>query len=257
MTRILWDAIGSRYFSAGVDRGVLYLQNGSGVPWNGLTAVNEAPSGADVVEAYYDGQKFFSARSVEAFEITIEAMTYPVEFDEYDGRGSYVTAQRRKPFGFSYRTRIGNDQDGFDHGYLIHLVYNALAMPTQRSRSTVADSTSLTTFSWPVVTTPREVDGRWGSHLIIDTRIAYPSAVAALEDLIYGSPETSPRLPEPSEILALFEEFAILKITNHGDGTWTAEGPDDVVSMINPTTFKIDWPSVVYLDEDTYQVSSL
>ena len=257
MTRILWDAIGSRYFSAGVDRGVLYLQNGSGVPWNGLTAVNEAPSGADVVEVYYDGQKFFSSRSVEAFEFTIEAVTYPLEFEEYDGRGQYVTAQRRKPFGFSYRTRVGNDNDGIEHGYLIHLVYNALAMPSPRSRSTLGEAVNVTTFSWPIVTTPLDVAGRWGSHLIIDTRVAYPTAVAALEDLIYGSAGTESRLPEPQEILDLFEDFAILKITNHGDGTWTAEGPDDVVSMINPTTFKIDWPSVVYLDEDTYQVSSL
>ncbi len=257
MTRILWDAIGSRHFSAGVDRGVLYLQNGSGVPWNGLVNVNEAPSGADVVDNYYDGQKFFSRRQPEEYAATIEAFTHPVEFDEFDGRGRYVTDQRRKTFGFSYRTLLGNDIEGTSFGYLIHIVYDAIASPSARSHKTVSSSADLNLFSWGITTSHRELGGRSGSHLIIDSTIAYPWVIQAIEDLLYGSASTAPRLPDPQEILDLFEEGAILKIIDHGDGTWTAIGPDDVVYMTDPDTFEINWPSVVYLDEDTYQVSSL
>ena len=257
MTRILWDAIGSHHFSAGVDRGVLYLQNGSGVPWNGLVSVNEAPSGADVVDNYYDGQKFFARRRPEEFEATIEAFTYPVEFDEYDGRGQYVTDQVRKPFGFSYRTLLGNDIDGTSLGYLIHIVYNAITKPTARGHKTISDSSELSLFSWGITTSDIEIDGHRGSHLIINSTIAYPGVLSVIENTLYGSADTSARLPEPQEILDLFEDGAILKITDHGDGTWTAEGPDSAIQMLSATEFEITWPSAVYLSSDTYRISSL
>ena len=257
MTRILWDAIGSHHFSAGVDRGVLYLQNGSGVPWNGLVSVNEAPSGADVVDNYYDGQKFFARRRPEEFEATIEAFTYPVEFDEYDGRGQYVTDQGRKPFGFSYRTLLGNDIDGTSLGYLIHIVYNAITKPTARGHKTISDSSELSLFSWGITTSDIEIDGHRGSHLIINSTIAYPGVLSVIENTLYGSADTSARLPEPQEILDLFEDGAILKITDHGDGTWTAEGPDSAIQMLSATEFEITWPSAVYLSSDTYRISSL
>lgn len=257
MTRILWDAIGSRYFSAGVDRGVLYLQNGSGVAWNGLTAVNEAPSGADVVEGYYDGVKFFSKRKVEAYEATIEAFTYPLEFEEYDGRGQYVTGQARKPFGFSYRTRLGNDVDGVDHGYLIHIIYNARVAPSTRAHRSLSSSVELTQFSWPITTTPIPMAGRIGSHLIIDTRIANDEQVANLEAILYGSAGADPMLPTAEFIIDLFEDASILKIIDHGDGTWTAEGPDEAIEMLTADLFEITWPSAVYIDAVTYQISSL
>lgn len=257
MTRILWDAIGSRHFHAGVDRGVLYLQNGSGVPWNGLTAVNEAPSGADVVEGYYDGLKFFSKRNVEAFEATIEAYTYPPEFDEIDGRTRHIVGQTKKPFGFSYRTLIGNDLDGIDHGYLIHLVYNARVLANSRAHRSMAQNVDLTTFSWPITTTPIPMAGRYGSHLIIDTRIANDQQVAELEDIIYGSAATNPTLPTAEFIIDLFEDASILKITDNGDGTWTAEGPDEAIDMLTADLFEISWPSAVYIDAVTYRISSL
>lgn len=257
MTRILWDAIGSRHFSTGVDRGVLYLQNGSGVPWNGLVSVNEAPSGADVVDNYYDGQKFFSRRRPEEFEATIEAFTYPLDFDEYDGRGLYVTDQVRKPFGFSYRTLLGNDLEGSDLGYLIHIVYNAITKPTPRTHKTLSSSSELNLFSWGITTSDLEIAGLRGSHLIINSTVAYPWVLETIENLLYGSAETESRLPDPQEILDLFEDGAILKITDHGDGTWTADGPDDAIVMLNATTFQITWPSAVYLSSDTYRISSL
>lgn len=256
MTRILWDELGSRRFSTGVDRGVLYLQNGSGVPWNGLVSVNEAPSGADVVDGYYDGQKFFSRRKPEEFAATIEAFTYPVELDEFEGRGTYVTDQRRTSFGFSYRTLLGNDVDGTSLGYLIHIVYDAIVKPSIRSHTTISDSSSLNLFSWEMTTSDRDISGRSGSHLIIDSTIAYPWVIQAIEDLLYGSWATSAGLPDPQEILDLFEEGVILKITDHGDGTWTADGPDDAITLIGDM-FSITWPSAVYITSDTYQISSL
>lgn len=257
MTRIAWDAIGSRHFSAGVDRGVLYLQNGSGVPWNGLVAVNEAPSGADVVDNYYDGHKFFSRRSPEEFEATIEAFTYPVEFDEYDGRGQYATGQFRKPFGFSYRTLLGNDLEGTSLGYLIHIVYNVITKPTTRGHKTISASSELNLFSWGITTSDIEIEGLRGSHLIINSNIAYPWVLSAIENILYGSAETSSRLPDPQEIFDLFEDASILKITDHGDGSWTAEGPDEAIQMLDATSFEITWPSAVYLSSDTYRISSL
>ena len=257
MTRILWDAIGSHHFSAGVDRGVLYLQNGSGVPWNGLVSVNEAPSGADVVESYYDGQKFFSRRRPEEFEATIEAFTYPLEFDEYDGRSQYSTSQVRKPFGFSYRTLLGNDVDGASLGYLIHIVYNAVTKPITRAHTTISDTSELNLFSWTITTSDVGIGGRRGSHFVINSTIAYPWVLSEIENTIYGSVETSARLPDPQEILDLFEGGSILKITDHGDGTWTAEGPDEAIQMLDATSFQITWPSAVYISSDTHRISSL
>ena len=252
-----WSDIGSRHFTAGLDRGVLFLQNGSGVPWNGLLAVNETPSGSDVVEGYYDGLKFFSRRQVEGFSATIEAVTYPLEFDEYDGQVGKFSNQRRKMFGFSYRTLLGDDVAGLGEDYLIHIVYNATASPSQKDYKSVSSDSDLVTFSWAVDTMPQEISDRYGSHLIINTKIAYPWAVEALESLLYGSASVDSSLPSPSQVLDLFEDSAILKITNHGDGTWTAEGPDEAIIMLDATTFQITWPSAVYINSDSYTITSL
>lgn len=257
MTQIIWGETGTHRFSVGVDRGVLFLQNGRGIPWNGLVSVKETPSGSDVIENYIDGQKFFSRRSPEEYSATIEAFTYPLEFEEYDGIGQYATGQRRKSFGFSYRTLIGNDADGIDSGYLLHLVYDATTLPVTRKNLTVASSADPNLFSWVVTTTPREFAGNTGSHLVIDSTIAYPWVMDAIEDMLYGSSVSDPKLPSPQEVLGLFEESSILKITDHGDGTWTAEGPDSAITMLDSTVFEITWPSALYIDGVTYKISSL
>lgn len=258
MTRITWGDTGHRFFSTGVDRGVLFLQNGSGVPWNGLVSVNEAPSGSDAVEAHFDGKKYHSRRSPEEFSGTIEAYTYPSEFEIFLGQAVMHTAQARTPFNFTYRTRIGNDENGVDHAYLIHIVYNALIKPTQRALQTISDSIDVATFSWDFETNPLRMGDRRGSHLIIDSRLAYPWALEELETILYGSTTTTSTLPSPEFLLQLFEDASILKVTNHGDGTVTIEGPDDIVKTVGINLWQIGpWPSVIQIAEHTYRASSL
>lgn len=257
MTRISWGSDDVRLFEIGVDRGVLYPDQGRGVPWNGLIAVDEAPSGSDVVENYLDGQKFATHRKVESFEATIEAYHYPVEFEPYDGHFSFRSSQRRRQFGFSYRTLVGNAELGQNYSYKIHLVYNALAAPSSRDYQSLSDSSEMIPFSWNISTIPIKMGDVSSAHLIIDPRYAYPWVIEDLEKLLYGSNENEPYLPPPSEILELFEDASILRITDHGDGSWTAEGPDEAIQMLNPTTFEITWPSAVYIDAVTYRISSL
>ena len=227
-----WDKIGEHLFETGVDRGMLYQYDSTanefkdGVVWNGLTAVNESPSGAEPNDQYADNVKYLSIRSAEEFGATIEAFTYPDEFGQNDGTAEPVTGvtiaqQTRKPFGFSYRTLIGNDTQGTDLGYKIHLVYQATANPSEKSRSTVNDSPEATTFSWEVTTLPVEVGEINGvtykktAHITIDSTkfktAAQKAALAAFEEIIYGKAADSsagteaiqPRLPLPQEVFSL------------------------------------------------------
>jgi len=257
MSRLAWDDLGKRSYEVGVDRGVLYPATGKGVPWNGLVAVQETPSGADITEGHLDGRKIRNQRLGEGFSASINAYTYPREFEEYDGTLDGLTAQNRPYFGFSYRTRLGNDLED-DAGSLIHLVYNAMATPSSRPYSSLSGSANPITFDWKIDTVPVILaDGSITSHLIINTKMAYSWAVDALEDLIYGSANNDPQLPSIPGVIDIFEDASILKITDHGDGTWTAEGPDDAIIMLDPTTFQITWPSAVYIDDVTYRISSL
>lgn len=222
MPKLVWDKIGERYYETGVDHGVLYVQeNGAysnGVAWSGLTTVTESPSGAEATPLYADNIKYLNLLSNEDFACTIEAYTYPDEFAECDGSASIATGvtisqQKRKMFGFSYRTRLGNDVDGDDYGYKIHLVYGCLAAPSERSNASVNDSPEATTMSWEVSTTPVSVtvdgkDLKPTAHVVIDSTKADPTKLAALEDILYGKDgdsSTSPRLPLPSEVATLMK----------------------------------------------------
>lgn len=212
---IEWDAAGKRYYENGTDRGVLYVMNesgayGVGVPWNGLTAVTESPDGAEPTDLYADNQKYATLRSAETFGCTIEAYTYPDEFMECDGsaqiaKGVYAGQQERQGFGFSYRTNIGNDTaTKSDDGYKIHLVYGCTASPSERSYETVNDSPDAITLSWEVTTTPINVAGyKPTATLIIDSRVADPTKLAALEAKLYGSETADPELPLPAEVITL------------------------------------------------------
>jgi len=255
MTRIQWGSFGARLYETGVDRGVFYPNVGPGLPWNGLISVKEDPSGASLNKIFVDGVPYRTQKTKESFAAVLQAYTSPRGFDEYDGN---YGQQRRKPFGLSYRTRIGNDISA-DYAYKIHLVYNALAMPTTVDSSTLkTDGLDGTPFSWGISTTPVPIPGaKPAAHLIIDASIAYPEAIQAVEDVLYGSIDGDARLPDPEELLDLFEQHAILVIIDHGDGTWTAIGPDEAIDMPDADTFQITWPSAVYLDSDTYQISSL
>lgn len=217
MAKITWDDTGKKIYETGVDRGVLYpittgTTYGTGVPWNGLTAVNESPSGAESNPQYADNIKYLDLTSAEEFGFTIEAFTYPVEFEECDGsaqlaEGITIGQQTRKMFGFSYRTLVGNDTQGTDYGYKIHLVYGCKASPSEKSRSTVNDSPEAITFSWEITTTPVNVNGhKPTSHLIVDTTVADAGKVTQLETKLYGDASSgTPTLPMPDEVYTMFQ----------------------------------------------------
>lgn len=222
MSRIVWDKTGERYYETGVKMGVLYpIQEGGvynkGVAWNGLTAVTESPSGAEATPLYADDIKYLNLISNEEFGATIEAYTYPDEFAECDGSAALSTGvmigqQARKTFGLCYRTSLGNDVDGSDYGYKLHLVYGCLAAPSEKSYSTINDSPEAITFSWEVSTTPVNVTGfKPTSQITIDSTKVKKEKLTALEDILYGKDgegpaATEPKLPLPDEIAALFSE---------------------------------------------------
>ena len=214
MSKIVWDAIGEHTFETGVRNGVLYLKGvegtyNTGVAWNGLTSVSESPEGAEPTDLYADDTKYLSLMSAENFKATIEAYTYPVEFEECDGsatiaKGVVIGQQSRKPFGLCYRTSIGNDTDGNEHGYKLHIVYGCQASPSEKQYSTINDSPDAVTFSWEVSTTPVNVNGKKPTAtLIIDSTKADKAKLTALEAILYGAESTEPRLPLPDEIATL------------------------------------------------------
>ena len=216
MAKIKWDKTGERFYETGVKNGVLYVQEGGaypkGVAWNGLTAVTESPSGAEATPLYADDIKYLNLLSAEEFGATIEAYTYPDEFAECDGSASLVDGvmigqQARKTFGLCYRTTIGNDTNGNDYGYKLHIIYGALAAPSEKAYATINDSPEAITFSWEVTTTPVNVTGaKPTASITIDSTKADPTKLAALEDILYGKdgePGNEPRLPLPDEIKTL------------------------------------------------------
>ena len=215
-TPLTWDQTGERLYETGVDHGVLYVYDstnrtyGNGIAWNGLTNVSEKPSGAEATPLYADNIKYLNLMSNEEFGATIEAYTYPDEFAECDGSASIATGvtigqQKRKTFGFSYRTKIGNDVDGNDHGYKYHLVYGCLAAPTEKAYATINDSPEAITFSWEVTTTPIEVTGKKPTaNITIDSTKVDSAKIAALEALIYGSTSAPATMPTIAQLLTIF-----------------------------------------------------
>jgi hypothetical protein len=216
MPQIIWDAVGDRIFETGVDHGVLYVRNSLGaypigVPWNGLTTVTESPSGAEVTPQYADNMKYLNLQSAEEFAATIEAFTYPDEFAACDGTaeivpGVSVGQQNRSTFGFSYRSKLGNDIQGQDYGYKIHLIYGALAAPTEKTNATINDSPEAAAFSWELSTTAVEVPGfKPSAHVVINSTTVPPEYLAAVEAILYGTTSGTPRLPLPKELIELEE----------------------------------------------------
>lgn len=213
MAKIVWDKTGERFYETGVKQGVLYPQSAGaypkGVAWNGLTAITESPSGAEATPLYADDIKYLNLMSNEEFAATIEAYTYPDEFAECDGSAEIATGvkigqQPRKTFGMCYRTTVGNDVDGAEHGYLLHLIYGALAAPSEKAYATVNDSPEAITFSWEVSTTPVNVTGhKPTAQITIDSRKVPAEKLTALEDVLYGSSDEEPRLPLPDEVATL------------------------------------------------------
>lgn len=219
MPALVWDAATKRFYETGVSKGVLYVADAGeyplGVAWNGLTTVTESPTGAESTKTYADNIPYLNLLSQELFGATIEAYTFPPEFEVCDGirspvPGASVGQQPRKTFAFCYQTIKGNDTDGNEYGHKLHIVYGCLASPSEKAFQTVNDTPSPINFSWAVSTTPVEVgtvDGieyKPTSLLVFDSTVVDADALAALEDILYGTVSDDPRLPLPAEILALF-----------------------------------------------------
>lgn len=220
MAEITWDQVGERVFETGVDHGVLYVPDvtgayATGVAWNGLTTVTESPSGAEASKQYADNIVYLNLVSAEEFGATIEAFTYPPEFGQFDGSaepepGVFLGQQARKSFGLSYRTLMGNDLQGTDYGYKLHLIYGAQAAPSEKAYATVNDSPEAITFSWEVTTSPVAVGTIGGvaykptASLTVDSTKVDPAALATLEGMLYGTALVEPELPLPADVIALF-----------------------------------------------------
>lgn len=211
MTALVWDEVGERRFETGVDRGVLFLPEGGAVPWNGLASVTES-RGREVKSYYSDGTKFLDHQVLGAFSGDLQAYTYPDELDALTGvsafaPGVFLHDQRSKAFGLSYRTQVGNDLEGVDHGYKLHLLYNVLATPANATMSSLAEKVSPQLFQWTLNATPPLMLGvRPTGHISFHTRSIDPALLFQIEELIYGTELVDPALPEFVELLALIEE---------------------------------------------------
>lgn len=252
MSKLTWDEVGERQYETGVDRGVLFVNDGTtgaygaGVPWNGLTTVTESPSGAESNPQYADNIKYLDLTSAEEFGATVEAFTYPPEFAVCDGSaelaaGIIIGQQARKPFGLAYRTKLGNDTQGDEYGYKIHLVYGAKAAPSEKAYATINDSPEALTFSWELTTSPVSVPGfKPTAILTIDSTLVDAAALVNLEDRLYGTAGTDPTLPLPQEVMDLFTGGANISV-NTG---LAANSPkyDDVAHVITlPNVAGIQW----------------
>jgi hypothetical protein len=219
MSKIVWAESGKRFYETGVNNGVLYPMHTdgtypNGIAWNGLTGVTESPSGAEATALYADDIKYLNLVSAEEFGATVEAYTYPDEFAECDGSkalaaGVMIGQQSRKQFGMAYKTTLGNDVDGNSHGYKLHLIYGALAAPSEKGYQTINDSPEAITFSWGIKTTPTVVTGnKPTASVVIDSTKADATILTALELILFGAPGVNPRLPSPNEIATLFASAA-------------------------------------------------
>ena len=262
MTALVWDKVGTKTYQGGVDRGVLYLPDGSAVAWSGLTSVDDAATSS--VKAFYlDNVKYLDDYTPGDYSGTLKAFTYPDEFDAIgngilsDVDGFEYHDQPIQMFNLSYRTKIGNDLDGLDHGYKIHLLYNLMANPSTVTYATLSDSLSPLEFSWALTGTPSVVPGhRPTSHVTINSLTTPPVVLNALEQILYGTALSAPSLPKISDIVTLFGALGNLIIVDHGDGTWSAiDESNSYISMVTPTEFEISGADAKYLNATTYQIS--
>jgi hypothetical protein len=242
--RLEWGK-GPRQYDRGVDQGVLYLDD-TAVPWNGLVSVNELESGSIDTEHYFEGNRIHISQENGDFKAVIEAFTYPDVFAEYNGFGEHEEYRR---FGFSYRTWYGDT-------YKIHLVYNVLVQDDARAWRTMSAVLDPSLFNWRISAAAEPVPGASAAGRLTMEAPRDPSVLSSLEDILYGTETTEPRLPDPAEIVELYEAATLLRITNNGDGTYTAIGPDDMVRDLGDGRFEINAPSVARVDSNRYAISS-
>jgi hypothetical protein len=245
MARIEWNEAGTRYFEGGVDRGVLYVGSNPGVPWSGLIAVNHSRSGGEIKPRYLDGVMISNHTAPEQLEASIDAYMYPLLFEQCDGtsrldNGLRAHKQKRKPFSMVYRTKIGNDIDGVDLAYKIHILYNLRAEPSDRKFPTLGDRVDPTSFSWKVIGRPEIVEGLLPTaYYSIDSRDIPATLLTELENILYGDSIREPSLPSPGELVFLFDSFE--------DIDYDAGGPLTPVFLIHDAGAP-DTPVILILD---------
>ena len=261
MAALTWDNISEKKYQTGVDRGVLYPPNGPGVPWNGLTGVDES-SVSELKTFYLDGVKYLENLSPGDFEGNLRAFTYPDEFEEICGLaivapGLILYEQTPTSFGLSYRTLVGNPLDGLDHGYKIHILYNLLATPDSRAYQTQNSDVTPVEFSWGLTGTPPKIEKyRPTVHVVIDSLTTPIDVMALIETRLYGNDTHVPSLPTIQELAELFGYRSALIILDNGDGSWTAiDESDTYITMIDETTFQIDHADTILVG-NTYTISS-
>jgi hypothetical protein len=261
MAKLVWGSAGEKFYETGVDRGVLYI-DGVGIAWNGLASVQEKSSGGESTPYYVDGVKYAQSSASEDFEATIQAYSRPDEFAACEGLdspipGFIVTKQPHKSFGLTYRTLIGNDVDGIDHGYKIHLVYNAYAGIPEQDSSSVADSVEPSLFSWDITALPVIYTGiRPTAHFIIDSRTSQAYNLEILEAKLYGSVENEPYLPEIMEVIGILLTSDSFTVVDNGDGTWTASGDDAWFEVVDSTQERITSPSIEIIDANSFTIQT-
>lgn len=251
-----WNQVGSRRYESGIDRGVLYSDNGVVVPWNGLTRVTASSSGGETRTRYIDGQVYHVSPSNEDYSGSLEAFTYPNEFKIHDGwsenyNGLSFGYQKRRPFGLSYRSLVGDDVVGTALGYKIHLVYNVLATPSERTYETISGDSSLNPFTWSLSATPLRVSGhKPTAYVVIESESTPPELLSTLERILYGTVDAPPRLPSLVELYQLFDTFRArdgLTLTILSPSLFSLAG--DGVQVLSSGRFSIDSESISLLND--------
>jgi len=261
MTKLVWDQTGTRIYENGVSQGVFYGSDRKGIPWNGLISVEEVNNdSADSL--YFDGLKYAEVVTVGDFEGKLTAFTYPDEFLGYEGvddwkPGFFLTDQPKSRFALSFKTEINSDE-GAQIGYKLHILYNLLAIPSNKTYETLSLDSEPMDFQWDITAIPEPLDRfRPTAHVVIDSRKIDPYLLADIENFIYGTELTDPVLPDLSSLVTFVQKWGRFIVTDNGNGTWTATSPlEGVITMLDEFTFQIDTEMAVYLDSESYTLTS-
>lgn len=262
MPELVWDQVGDRVYETGLDRGVLYLPDGSAVPWNGLTSIIEQFE-KESEPVYFDGMKISDLIVLGAFSASMKAVTYPEEFVELEGlvpvkQGLFYTDQPPQAFGLCYRTQVGDDLEGDVVGHKIHILYNVTAIPNEKTYATTSAEPSLVEFEWTITAVPEEVVGfRPTAHIIVDSRDVDPFLLEELESILYGSQFVDAALIPMSELVQRINDFLRWEVIDNGDGTWSATTDyDDLIELGLGNYFEISGINAWYWDQENYTFMS-
>lgn len=261
MAKLIWDAVGDRSFRSGLDHGVLYLKDSYGVPWNGLTEIKTSTNNS-ITSVYYDGIKVNHVVNTGELTGSIKAITYPEEFENVSGSdnlrsGVIFDSQRPETFSIAYRTIEGNDVDGEDASYKIHIIWDMIAQPASHEYKTRSTSVNIETFDWSFMTMPSDIDGFYPSgHVILESKNIDPWLLKDVEDILFGTDDTEPVLPSMTDLVSFMDAWCRVYITVHDDGTWTASSSHPGFIFINEDgTFSLENINAYYLDDGTFVIT--